>query len=215
MTKALHPDIAHLTDEEIKSKHSEKRQVAKAAGFAIQYGGTGYTISKNLGISEEEGDAVYNAYFKAFPQLKKYFDETIKESMGKGFVEIDHITRRKFFFKDMEILSKLKAEKLWKKYSKLRGKYERACLNYVIQGTAGSITKFAAILFRKWILNNKLENKVFVTNLVHDEINVECLEDLSEKVAEELEICMKKAGAKWCKIVPLAADAVITDYWTH
>jgi DNA polymerase-1 len=215
VTKALYPELKELTDDEIKTQHKDKRQIAKAAGFAINYGGNGFTIAKNLGISEEEGDNVYNAYFKAFPQLKTFFDKTIAESMSRGYIIIDTLTNRKFYFKDMDKLTELKETKQWKRYFKLKGKYERLCLNYIIQGAAGSVTKYAAVLFRNWILNNKLENKVFITNLIHDEINVECKGDIAEIVATNLELCMKKSGNLWCKTVPLDAEAVITEYWSH
>jgi len=174
VTKSLNPELKDLSDDEIKKHHKDKRQISKAAGFAINYGGNGFTISKNLGISAAEGDAAYEAYFKAFPQLKRFFNKTIKESMGKGFIEIDKLTHRKFYFQGLEYMDKLKEKKNWKLYNSLKGKYERACVNYIIQGAAGSVTKLAAVYYRRWILENKLEDSVFITNLIHDELNVEC-----------------------------------------
>src|SRR5690606_32291906 len=94
VTKAIYPTLKDLTDDEIKSKHKDKRQIAKAAGFAIQYGGTGFTIAKNLGITEEEGNKVYDAYFKAFPDLRKYFDKVQNITLRQGYVLIDNLTYR-------------------------------------------------------------------------------------------------------------------------
>lgn len=85
----------------------------------------------------------------------------------------------------------------------------------LIQGEAGGITKLAPILFRRWILENNLQDVVFITNIVHDEINVESHDDYTKIVADNLEKYMQKAGDKWCKIIPLKAVAVISDYWTH
>lgn len=214
--KKIFPELLQdLSLKEIKEQRPDLRQIAKSVSFALAYGGNGYTIANNLGMSQEKGDEIYDSYFKAFPQLKEFFDKTIKESMERGFIIIDEQTNRKFYFKNFDKLKKYKKDKNWKKFFTLKGKYERACLNYIIQGAAGSITKLAAIIFRKWILDNDLEDKVFITNLVHDEINVECKTEVSEIVAKELEIAMFNAGTKWCKTVPLNADAVITDYWTH
>jgi len=215
VTKALYPELKDLTDSEIKKNHSEKRQISKAAGFAINYGGTGYTISNNLGISLEEGDKVYDAYFKAFPQLKKHFDKVIKESMDRGYIVIDKLTNRKFYFQGAEKLKEYKEEKNWKAYHSLKGKYERACLNYVIQGAAGSVTKLAAIYYRRWIINNNLEDSVFITNLIHDELNVECKEEYTDIASKALEKAMTDSGDKWCKIVPLKATAVVSEFWGH
>jgi len=69
----IFPELAGLPLDEIKAQHKDKRQIAKAAGFAINYGGNGYTIAANLGIPQHEGDKVYEAYFKAFPGLKRYY----------------------------------------------------------------------------------------------------------------------------------------------
>jgi DNA polymerase-1 len=215
VTRSLNLELKNLSDDDIKKYHKDKRQIAKAAGFAIQYGGTGFTISKNLSISPEEGETVYNAYYKAFPTLKKFFDRTIALSMKNGFIEIDPISKRKFFFEKMDMLSKFKDAQDWKQYYKLKGKYERACLNYIIQGAAGSVTKLAAIYYHNWIKNSGYINDVFITNLVHDEINVECKKEYSEIAAKELENCMKRAGDVWCKTVPLNATAVIGEYWGH
>lgn len=211
----IYPELQELSLPEIKKQHPEKRQIAKSVSFALAYGGNGFTISNNLGVSPEEGENIYNAYFDAFPKLKLFFDESIKKSMNQGFIEIDPVTKRKFYFGDFDKLREYKKDQDWKRYYSLKGKYERACLNYIIQGAAGSITKLAAIFFRKWLNDNNLNDYIFITNLIHDEINLEVLENYTEIAARNLEDCMQRAGEIWCKTIPLKADAVITDYWTH
>lgn len=213
--RKIFKELEGLTLEEIKSNHSDKRQITKTVVFALAYGGNAYTISNNLGVSKEEGEKIYNSYFEAFPRLREFFDETIRISMKRGFIEIDPITKRKFYFKDFDKLKEFKNIGDWRSYYTLKGKYERACLNYIIQGAAGSITKFAAILFRRWILENNLQNYVSITNLVHDEINLEVHNSYTKLAAEYLEKCMEKAGGVWCTTIPLKADAVITTYWNH
>ena len=198
----IFPELSHLSLNDIKVYHKDKRQIAKAAGFAINYGGNGYTIAENLGIPPKEGDNVYNAYFKAFPGLKRHFDTTIYNTFKKGYILIDAVTGRKNWF-------------IKPNNGKDYGEISRNALNYPIQGEAGSITKFAAVLFRKWILDNNLEHNIFITNLVHDEINIEVKEEYAELAAKNLENCMKDSANKWCKTVLLTAEAVITDYWNH
>lgn len=113
----LFPELANLSLKEIKTNHKDKRQIAKSAGFAINYGGNGHTISKNIGISAKQGDIVYETYFKAFPGLRNYFDKVKKETLDNGFILIDPITNRKNWFKTP-------------KSTKEIGKIERASLNY-------------------------------------------------------------------------------------
>ena len=198
----IFPELSGKSLKEIKANHKDKRQIAKAAGFAINYGGNGYTISKNLGIAPSQGDAVYEAYFNAFPGLKNYFAKVQKQALKKGYVLIDPLTGRKNWF-------------FPPKTSKEKSKIERTALNYPIQGEAGGITKYAPVLFRDWILANNYQDRVFITNIVHDEINVECEKTLAQTVSENLERCMKESGDVWCKTIPLSAEAVITTYWNH
>lgn len=198
----IYPELSDLPLDEIKKNHKGKRQIAKAAGFAINYGGTGYTIAKNLGIPEEEGNKVYDQYFRAFPGLRKYFDRVQRQSLAQGYILIDPITRRKNWFRKPS-------------NNRERGAIKRNALNYPIQGEAGGITKLAPILFNDWIVKNGYQDKVLITNLVHDEINIECTSEVAIHAARALEEAMQQAADIWCKTIKLSADAVVTTYWNH
>jgi len=58
------------------------------------------------------------------------------------------------------------------------------------------------------------EDKVWVVNLVHDELVVESIEELAEEVAEVVVDCMVKAGKIFCHSIPMKVDPVITKIWT-
>lgn len=195
--------------------HKEKREAAKAINFKLAYGGSAYTLKDDFKVDEETAQKFIDTYFDAFPGLKNFFKTSKEIALRNGFVEIDPITKRKYFFKDINKLKFYKRDKDWKNFFYFKGKYERASVNYKIQGTAGSITKRAGILFREWIKDNNLFGKVDITNIIHDEINVESLKIYSKEAAKALEKCMEEAGKPWCKTVPLKAGAVITNYWTH
>lgn len=186
----------------IIEKRLEERQIAKAAGFAINYGGNGYTISKNLGISEEEGNYVYEEYFKSFPGLRDYFDKVQDDAMRRGYILIDPLTGRKNFY-------------IKPRNNKETNAVKRAALNFPIQGEAGSITKLATILFRKSVMQKGLQSMIAITNIIHDEINVEAEFGYTVIARKLLTEAMEKAGSYWCKTIPLTADAVASDYWTH
>ena len=102
----MYKDIRKCTVEEltpeklsyVKEEYPEQRRIAKSAGFAINYGGNGSTIAKNCNISKAEGDFVYNSYFEAFPKLKDYFDLMFRKSAYSGYIEYNHVTKRKYFF---------------------------------------------------------------------------------------------------------------------
>ena len=81
--------------------------------------------------------------------------------------------------------------------------------------TSGDITKYAGVLFFKEILILNWFNVVKIVNFVHDEILVECPENMAEQVKEVLIRCMEQAGQPFCPIVPLKAEALIGDHWVH
>jgi len=55
-----------------------------------------------------------------------------------------------------------------KKGRKLKGKYERASLNFPVQGSVGSMTKLAVIYIRAYIKKHNAWDKFQVTNVIHD-----------------------------------------------
>lgn len=235
----IFPELAECSLDEIKEQHKSKRGIAKSAGFAINYGGNGFTIADNLGIEREKGEEVYQAYFRAFPGLRNYFRRMSDDVIKKGFIEFNEITRRKYFVPNFEEFLSTKAKfssGFWDSYNEIKNsddpKYDsikrqvknfykaksalsRKALNYPIQGTAADITKYAEVLFFRHLEENNLLFTVLIPNQVHDEIIAECPEAIAEEISIVLKECMEKAGERFCKTVLLKATPVITDYWTH
>lgn len=209
------------------------RQISKSAGFAINYGGQGITIAENIGISKEEGDKIYEVYFKAFPGLKKYFAQQKKLALSNGYIQFNDVSYRKCFIENFdefkELDQKVNNRKFWNQYDKqnpehkslvrkyfgIKGQIERDALNYPIQGTSSDITKLAGIYFFQYIIDNNYFGKIYISDMVHDELVIECKEEIAEEIANKLQECMEKAGDKFCKTVPLKADPFIGDYWNH
>jgi DNA polymerase-1 len=238
----IFPELANLSLEEIKRDHKKKRQIAKGAGFAINYGGTGITISQNLNISMDKGEEVYKAYFKAFPGLADYFKQEKKKAIELGYVQFNTISGRKCFVPFFDEFKELRDEiqndpNFWSdynaskalnndkfrnhykpkvsKYFMKRGNIERMSLNYPIQGSSADITKLAGVYFFRYLIENDLLFKVKMANVVHDEWIVECGESISKAISISLQDCMERAGDVFCKTVKLKAEPEITKYWQH
>ena len=234
----MYNELDGMDLNDIKKKHKDKRQSAKVAGFAINYGGSGIGIADQLGLSVEQGQHIYDSYFKAFPGLKSYFDEAKKFGVENGYVLISPITGKKSYVDYYDEFSKLKNEMnkdFWDRYKQMknsdtptaremkekvsqffrkRGDIERMSLNYPIQGESAEITKLACVYFwSKYLVPNNLLFKVLIVNIIHDEILVETPEEISQQTAAQLEKAMVDAGAKFCKRVPLKADPCIAPYW--
>ena len=235
----MYDELEGLTLDEIKKKHKEKRQSAKIAGFAINYGGSGIGIADQLGLTPAQGQKIYDAYFNAFPGLKSYFETTKKEGIDNGYILISPVTGKRsyvnYFEEFKESSKEFQEPGFWEKYKKhkenntptfqdlkekvsrwfrKKGDIERMSLNFPIQGESAEITKLACVLFwRNYIVKNNLINKVKIVNLIHDEVLVECHKDIAEVTAKELQKAMEDAGSKFCKRVPLKADPCIDFKW--
>jgi DNA polymerase I-like protein with 3'-5' exonuclease and polymerase domains len=88
-------------------------------------------------------------------------------------------------------------------------------LNYPIQGSSAEITKLASIHIFEYIIQNQLQEIVKFSNVIHDEILLECPEHLANTMKTVVESCMEKAGKVYCKVVPLKAEAIICKFWNH
>jgi DNA polymerase-1 len=234
----MYNELDGMDLNDIKKKHKDKRQSAKVAGFAINYGGSGIGIADQLGLSVEQGNKIYEAYFFAFPGLKAYFDEAKKFGVENGYVLISPITGKKSYVDYYDEFTKLKNEMdrdFWDKYKKIknsntptatsmkdkvskffrkRGDIERMSLNYSIQGESAEITKLAGVYFwQRYLVKNNLLFKVKIVNAIHDEYLVETPEEISRETAQALQKCMEDAGDKFCKRIRLKAEPTIERYW--
>jgi DNA polymerase I-like protein with 3'-5' exonuclease and polymerase domains len=188
-------ELKDIPEEEVKHTRPDLRSKAKGAKFAILFGGVGDTIAKNLGLSKEEGDEVYDAYMKAFPKLKEYFDYIKPIVVKNGYVYFNKVTGRRSYyqiFDEYERLSRTIDKQWWENYKQhkfhqtedfltyykptckrffnLRGDLERRALNFPCQGSASDMSKLAGVWFFDWILKENLFNKVKISNFVHDSL---------------------------------------------
>ncbi len=235
---------SHLKDislKTIKSKYKDERQKAKAAGFAIQFGGDGSTIAKNLNISREEGDAIYKAYFDAFPGVKDYAKKVARQAFADGYILFNNISGGRSFIEFFDTYKKLEnkinEEGFWElyreekaknsytfanelkplvsKFFRLRGKIERLALDYPIQGSAAEISKLASVYIFEYIVRNNFIDIVKFCNTVHDEVLLECPKGIADIIQIAVEQCMERAGKIYCKVVPLKVESKIANFWDH
>lgn len=230
-----------------KKTHPKERQDAKAINFKISYGGSAFTLKDDFGVSEDVAQEFIDGFFEAIPTLKADFEKTKEDVIKLGYIEIDGITKRRWFWKEWEYYKQLEEEiwgyypfgyrhmsdekkkeaknkiykefpelKLkWSEFFSLKGKAERNALNYRIQGAAANQTKRMGILFRKYQIENNLQNIFYLVNLIHDESLAETTIDFKEKAKPLLEKFMEEGAQYYCKKVIMKAESVLTEFWHH
>lgn len=169
------------------------RRYAKAVNFGIIYGISDFGLSENVGITVKEAKKYIEDYLKKYPKIKEYMDNTKNIAVEKGYVETKFGRRR--------YVPNIKSQNYI-----IREQAKRIAMNAPIQGTAADITKIAMVKIEERIKKEKLDAKILLQ--VHDEIIVECNDNIKEKVANILKEEMEKAAVLQ---VPLIADIRISE----
>ena len=169
------------------------RRYAKAVNFGIIYGISDFGLSENVGITVKEAKKYIEDYLKKYPKIKEYMDNTKNIAVEKGYVETK-FGRRRYV---PNIVSQ--------NYI-IREQAKRIAMNAPIQGTAADITKIAMVKIEERIKKEKLNAKILLQ--VHDEIIVECNNNIKDKIANILKEEMEKATVLQ---VPIIADIRISE----
>lgn len=228
-----------------KKTHPDERNAAKNISFKIAYGGSAYTLKDDFGVEEDVAQEFIDGYMGAFPALAKYFSDGREKAMKCGYIDMIPDRRYweptyqymktlsdkiwSFYPKDYNKMSKEKKlvvkeavkeehpeiKGMWSEYFSLKGSLERCSQNYPIQALAGLQTKSAGVLFRKHQIKNNLQDKIYITNLIHDEVLIETKTEYAEEGKQIIEDCMKRSAQHFCKKVKMEATAEIVSWWHH
>lgn len=169
------------------------RRYAKAVNFGIIYGISDFGLSENVGITVKEAKKYIEDYLKKYPKIKEYMDNTKNIAVEKGYVETKFGRRR--------YVPNIKSQNYI-----IREQAKRIAMNAPIQGTAADITKIAMVKIEERIKKEKLNAKILLQ--VHDEIIVECNNNIKDMIANILKEEMEKAATLQ---VPIIADIRISE----
>ncbi len=136
--------------------NSDMRRKAKAINFGIIYGISQYGLAKQIMVSNNEAAEFLNSYFKKFPEIKDYMNDTIKFCRKSGYV--NNIFGRRSHITGIN-----------DKNFNIRNFQERAAINAPIQGSAAEIMRLAMIRISKRIEEAK-EKKCKMLLQIHDEL---------------------------------------------
>lgn len=160
---------------DIKDVSREMRARAKTANFGIIYGISSFGLSERLTIGRKEAKELIDDYFKTYPGVKRYMDESIRKAREQGYVTTMFGRRR--YLRDIHSRNQV-----------VRGNAERNAINAPLQGTAADIIKIAMVRIHEKMRSENFVSKIILQ--VHDELIFEVvpgeLEELREMVIYEM-----------------------------
>ena len=199
-------DIHKLTASQVFSVKTEKvtsemRREAKAINFGIIYGLSAHGLSKQLNISRIQAKEYIDSYFRQYPGIKNYMEDTKEYARKFGFVKT--LFGRKCFISHINDKNLIR-----------RAYAERQAINAPLQGAAADIIKRA---MRKiyWSIKN-LNFKSSMILQVHDELVLESPEEEVEKIVPVIkEIMISAPKPLYSMQIPLEVDVGIGNNWNE
>jgi len=172
-----------------------QRRHAKAVNFGIVYGISEFSLADDLGVSRYEAKAYIDSYLSTYHGVRDYMKQVVEDARKIGYTQTMYGRRR--------YIPDLKSSNF-----NIRQGAERIALNTPIQGAAADIIKLAMIRVDTALAKEFPDARLLLQ--VHDELIVECPEEIAECVAalvsREMENVAKLS-------VPLTAEAKWGKSW--
>jgi DNA polymerase I-like protein with 3'-5' exonuclease and polymerase domains len=161
---------------DVKKLYPLDRQAAKAVTFGILYGSgpqkVADTVNKEGGnMSLEDARDVVSQYFKTFPKLRKWLNETQEFIKENGYA-YTHFGRKR------------RLQNVFSSDKGIAAHEVRSGVNALIQSVASDINLLGAIETHKEVKTKKLDAEIFA--LVHDSIVAIVKDEDVEKYCEVL-----------------------------
>lgn len=172
-----------------------ERTSAKAVNFGIVYGIGEFSLSNDLKIPIKLAKKYIEDYFKTYPDIKRFMEETIEFGRASGYV--------KTMFDRRRYLPELKATN-----KNIQAFGERMAMNAPIQGSAADIIKIAMVNVYNSLKEKGLKSKLILQ--VHDELIIEAPEEEKDIACEILKTEMENAAKL---SVPLKVDLKAGKSW--
>jgi len=172
-----------------------QRRHAKAVNFGIVYGISEFSLAEDIGVSRYEARSYIDSYLENYSGVRKYMKQVVEEARERGYTET--------IFGRKRYIPELKSSNF-----NVRSGAERIALNTPIQGSAADLIKLAMIRVERALNAHFPEAKLLLQ--VHDELIVECPEQIAPEVAA---LISREMEGVWALTVPLTAEAKWGKSW--
>ena len=193
-------DIHALTASQVfnvslKDMDPMVRRNAKAINFGIIYGISAFGLARQLDISRNEAAEYISAYFKQYPGIRDYMENTKMVASENGYVTT--LFGRRCYIPGIKDPN-----------GAVRSFAERAAINAPIQGGAADIIKKAMLGVDDSLRKNKMAAKMLLQ--VHDELIL----DVPKNELEKTVILTKQVMESIATLdVPLVVDTGFGKNW--
>ena len=187
---------AAIHDVPLSEVTRQQRRHAKAINFGLIYGMSPFGLTRTTDLTLAEAENFVKEYFKEFPAVKKWLDDTRLRAAQQGYVET-LLGRRRYF----------PALAAGTNYL-IRQREEREAINAPVQGSAADIIKLAMIRLPDALKQAGLKTRMLLQ--VHDELVFEVPESEIEPATKLVKEVMESA---YTLSVPLVTEARVGDNW--
>ncbi|MBR4638709.1 MAG: DNA polymerase I, partial [Bacteroidales bacterium] len=171
---------AHIYGVDKEEVTADMRRAAKTVNFGILYGISAFGLADRLQISQAEAKQLITDYFRSFPKISDYLNDTLEFAREHEYVET--LMGRRRNIRDINA-----------KNGVLRAAAERNAINAPIQGTAADLIKIAMVRIYQAMNERNMRSKMILQ--VHDELIFDTcpdeLEALSNLVREHMSGAMQ------------------------
>jgi len=205
----------------------ERSNFGKMPNFLIGYGGTAFLLAAKTGITVDEADAVFKAYFSRFSRINPWKEEVIAEAVARATWKDGNLIVPPYVTTMMgqrrrlpDLLRKTNrnmSKEEWRETMKLRSRAERQAVNAVTQGSAAETLQIAMLDIDRYCRERKFPMRLAIN--IHDEVVAYCKESHAEEgqlIVESLmgDVVNPFTGEPPLRdFVPLIASGYIADRW--
>ena len=172
-----------------------QRRHAKAVNFGIVYGISEFSLAEDIGVSRYEAKAYIDNYLANYHGVREYMKQVVADARNNGHTTTMYGRRRH-------------VPELTSSNYNIRQGAERIALNTPIQGTAADLIKMAMIRVDAALTQMHPQARLLLQ--VHDELIVECPEEIADEVAALVSEQMQQVAKL---SVPLLAEAKWGKSW--
>src|SRR6185295_13020720 len=126
-----------------------------------------FGLAQRLDVPRAEAATIIEHYFKEFPRIRKYMNDTIAFARDRGYVET--VTGRRRYLRDIRSAN-----------NTIRSAAERNAINAPIQGSAADMIKLAMINIHRELTARNLKTRMLLQ--VHDELVFDLFEPEEKEV---------------------------------